>query len=127
MVKGMNFLVTYAAADQAWAEWIAWELEADGYTTMLLAWDPRPDGNFMPLMRDSVERADWIIVVLSAAALASPDAADEWTAALVHHTDGWVQPRFKGSSQHRLVGSRVAVRSGPLRGFSSRGSCGVGC
>jgi putative transposase len=29
---------------------------------------------------------------------------------LVHHTDHGCQPRFKGSSQHRLVGSRVAVR-----------------
>ena len=31
-------------------------------------------------------------------------------AGLVHHTDHGCQPRFKGSLQHRLVGSRVAVR-----------------
>jgi putative transposase len=29
---------------------------------------------------------------------------------LVHHSDQGAQPRFKGSSQHRLVGSTVAVR-----------------
>jgi putative transposase len=46
---------------------------------------------------------------------------------LVHHSDRGGQPRFKGSSQHRLVGLRVAVRSGPRRGSSSRGSCEVGC
>jgi putative transposase len=46
---------------------------------------------------------------------------------LVHHSDRGSQRRFKGSSQHRLVGSRVAVRSGPRRGSSSRGSCEVGC
>jgi putative transposase len=46
---------------------------------------------------------------------------------LVHHTDHGCQRRFKWSSQHRLVGSRVAVGSGPRRGSSSRGSCGVGC
>jgi putative transposase len=45
---------------------------------------------------------------------------------LVHHSDRGSQRRFKGSSQHRLVGSRVAVRSGPRRGSSSRGSCEVG-
>src|SRR4029450_9467638 len=41
--------------------------------------------------------------------------------------DGGVLRRFKGSSQHRLLltGSTVA-RRGPRRGFSSRGSCGVG-
>jgi putative transposase len=46
---------------------------------------------------------------------------------LVHHSDRGSQPRFKGSSQHRLVGSRVAARSGPRRGSSNPGSCGVGC
>jgi putative transposase len=46
---------------------------------------------------------------------------------LVHHSDRGSQPRFKGSSQHRLVGSRVAARSGPRRGSSTRGSCGAGC
>jgi putative transposase len=47
---------------------------------------------------------------------------------LVHHSDRGSQPRFKGSSQHRLLltGSTVA-RRGPRRVFSSRGSCGVGC
>jgi putative transposase len=46
---------------------------------------------------------------------------------LVHHSDRGGQPRFKGSSQHRLVGSTVTARLGPRRGSSSRGSCEVGC
>jgi transposase InsO family protein len=46
---------------------------------------------------------------------------------LVHHSDRGSQRRFRGSSQRRLVGSTVAVRSGPRRESSSRGSCGVGC
>jgi putative transposase len=46
---------------------------------------------------------------------------------LVFHCDHGAQPRFKGSSQHRLVGWRVAARSGLRLGSSSRGSCGVGC
>jgi putative transposase len=47
---------------------------------------------------------------------------------LVHHSDRGCQLRFKGSLQHRLLlmGVTVACR-GPRRGFSSRGSCGVGC
>jgi putative transposase len=47
--------------------------------------------------------------------------------ALVHHSDRGVQPGFKGSSQHRLVGWRVAARSGLRLGSSNPGSCGVGC
>ena len=34
---------------------------------------------------------------------------------LICHSDAGSQPRFKGSLQHGLVGSRVAVRSGPRR------------
>jgi len=47
---------------------------------------------------------------------------------LIHHSDRGVLGGFKGRSQHRLLltGSTVA-RRGPRRGFSSRGSCGVGC
>jgi putative transposase len=45
----------------------------------------------------------------------------------IFHTDRGSLRRFKGSSQHRLVGSTVAVRSGPRRGSSRRGSCEVGC
>src|SRR4030095_13545523 len=33
-------------------------------------------------------------------------------AGAIVHSDQGVQPRFKGSSQHRLVGSRVAARLG---------------
>jgi transposase InsO family protein len=46
---------------------------------------------------------------------------------LVHHSDRGSQPRFKGSSQHCLVGGSTVARPGPRRVFSSRGSCGVGC
>jgi hypothetical protein len=38
-----------------------------------------------------------------------------------------VLPGFKGSSQHRLVESTVAARSGPRLGSSNRESCEVGC
>jgi putative transposase len=43
------------------------------------------------------------------------------------HSDQGVQPRFKGSLQHRLLlmGSTVA-REAPRRGFASSRSCGVG-
>jgi putative transposase len=46
---------------------------------------------------------------------------------LVHHSDRGGQPGFKGSSQHRLVGWRVAARLGLRLGSSNPGSCGAGC
>ena len=45
---------------------------------------------------------------------------------LIHHSDQGAQPGFKGSLQHRLVGWRVAARSGLRLGSSNRGSCGAG-
>ena len=34
-----DFFVSYNKADREWAEWIAWQLEESGYTTVLQAWD----------------------------------------------------------------------------------------
>jgi len=47
-------------------------------------------------------------------------------AGTVIHSDQGVQPGFKGSSQHRLVGWRVAARLGLRLGSSNPGSCGAG-
>jgi putative transposase len=47
-------------------------------------------------------------------------------AGAIIHSDQGVQPRFKGSSQHRLGDRSIGGHRGPLLGFSIRGSCGVG-
>jgi len=44
----------------------------------------------------------------------------------IHHSDAGSQLEFKGSSQHRLVGPSIGTHPAPLRGSSSRGSCGGG-
>ena len=35
-------IISYTQVDHTWAEWIAWQLEAAGYTTVIQAWDFRP-------------------------------------------------------------------------------------
>jgi len=47
----VDFFISYNAADRAWAEWIAWQLEDSGYTTVLQAWDFRPGANFVLAMQ----------------------------------------------------------------------------
>ncbi len=32
---GVDFFVSYAPTDQGWGEWVAWQLEAAGYTTRI--------------------------------------------------------------------------------------------
>ena len=39
---GKDFFISYTAADRAWAEWIAWQLEGAGYDVVLQAWDVAP-------------------------------------------------------------------------------------
>ena len=34
-----DFFVSYAGADQEWAEWVAWQLEQAGYSVELDVWD----------------------------------------------------------------------------------------
>jgi hypothetical protein len=66
-----DFFVSYTQADRAWAEWIAWQLEAERYTTVLQEWDFRPGENFVVRMRDALQGASRTIAVLSAGYLAS--------------------------------------------------------
>ena len=41
-IEMVDFFISYNKADKAWAEWIAWELEENGCTTVMQAWDFRP-------------------------------------------------------------------------------------
>ena len=47
MGQAADFFVSYTSADRAWAEWIAWQLEADGYHVVVQAWDFRPGSDFV--------------------------------------------------------------------------------
>ena len=49
----------------AWASWIAWELEAAGYRTMIQAWDFVPGTNFIDFMDRGVSEAPLVVAVLS--------------------------------------------------------------
>ena len=54
-----DFFISYTGADQQWAEWIAWQLEDAGYTTVLQAWDFHAGSNFVQDMhRASIDTPD---------------------------------------------------------------------
>jgi len=101
--------LTYVAT---WSGFVYVALVIDAFSRFLVGWQAsrslRTD-----LALDALEMAIW--------------RRQARLEGLVHHSDRGSQRRFKGSSQHRLVGLRVAVRSGPRRGSSIRGSCEVGC
>src|SRR5215207_4935637 len=83
-----DFFISYNSADCGWAEWVAWQLEAAGYTTILQAWDFRPGSNFLLEMQRAASEAKRTILILSSAYLAARYTQPEWAAALARDPTG---------------------------------------
>jgi hypothetical protein len=93
-----DFFISYTQADHAWAEWLAWELEAAGYRTMLQAWDMPPGTAFAHAMDQALQTCRRIILVLSPSYLRSAMGEAEWRAGFVDDPSG---------EQRRLLPVRV--------------------
>ena len=83
-----DFFISYNQADRQWAEWIAWVLEEEGYSTVLQAWDFRPGCNFPLEMDKAIKDTERTILVLSQKFLDSDFTAPEWAAAFVQDSKG---------------------------------------
>ncbi len=77
-----DFLLSYAAEDRPWAEWLAWQLEAAGYRVLIEAWDLVPGSNRSAHVQRGALEAERTIAILSAAYLNSCYEQPEWQAAL---------------------------------------------
>ncbi|ONH32993.1 hypothetical protein BL253_04215 [Pseudofrankia asymbiotica] len=73
-----DFFISYAAADQPWAEWIAWQLEEAGYHVLIQAWDYVVGRNWVAAIQEGLDRFDRMVVVLSDAYLTSVYPSAEW-------------------------------------------------
>ncbi len=95
----VDFFVSHAGADRAWAEWVAWQLIDAGYTVELDVWDWAAGQNFVTAMSDALERADRVVALFSSAYFERDRyTAEEWSAAVVH---------VPGAAERRLVPVRV--------------------
>jgi hypothetical protein len=84
----LDFFVSYAQADQTWAEWIAWQLEAAGYSTVLQAWDFVAGGDWIYQMQRATVATRRTIAVLSSAYLESVYSGAEWRVAFANDPTG---------------------------------------
>jgi internalin A len=91
IMKENHFFISYTKADKAWAEWIAWTLEAAGYSTVIQAWDFRPGSNFVLEMQRAATEANRTIAVLSQKYLESAFTQPEWAAAFAQDPQGQKQ------------------------------------
>jgi len=108
-----DFFVSYNHVDSSWAEWIAWQLEETGYTTVLQAWDFRPGANFVLAMQQAAVEAARTIAVLSPDYLASRFTQPEWAAAFAQDptgAHGMVLPvRVRACDPEGLLGPIVYI------------------
>jgi hypothetical protein len=84
----VDFFISYNRHDKQWAEWIAWQLENAGYTTIIQAWDFRPGANFVTDMQQAAMNSERTIAVLSQDYLASKFTQPEWSAAFARDPTG---------------------------------------
>ncbi|WP_412148512.1 toll/interleukin-1 receptor domain-containing protein [Curtobacterium flaccumfaciens] len=83
-----DFFVSYNSRDEEWAEWIAFQLEGAGYSTILQKWDFRPGSNFVLEMDEAAKRAERTVLVLSPAYLGSSFTPPEWAAGFARDPKG---------------------------------------
>ncbi|HEY3896423.1 MAG TPA: TIR domain-containing protein [Pseudonocardiaceae bacterium] len=78
----IDFFISYSPADERWASWAAWHLEAAGHRTLIQAWDFVPGTNFIDFMDRGVREAAVVVAVLSRNYRESRYGSMEWQAAL---------------------------------------------
>lgn len=83
-----DFFISYTNADKAWAEWIAWQLETEDYTTVIKAWDFPPGANFVLEMQTASSKANQTIAVLSSDYLNATFTHPEWASAFAQDPTG---------------------------------------
>src|SRR5215468_9820814 len=83
-----NNSISYTGVDRAWAEWIAWQLQAAGYTVVLQAWHFDHGTRLVPAMHHASIDAACTIAVLSPDYLTARFTQPEWQAAFAQDPTG---------------------------------------
>ncbi len=88
MAYPKDFFISYNKADRSWAEWIAWVLEAEEYTTVVQEWDFKPGGNFVVEMDNAAKECERTIAVVSRDYLSAEFTVPEWAAKFAQDPKG---------------------------------------
>ena len=76
-----DFFISYTGVDVDWADWIAEQLEAAGYTTVYQTRDFNAGGNFVVQMHQAMRQTKRTIAVLSPEYLEARFTLSEWAEA----------------------------------------------
>ena len=88
----IDFFISHAGRDTAWAEWLAWQLQQAGYRVELAVWDWAPGEDFVARMAAALERADRLVAVCTEAYFISTFGGSELRAAFAQQAAGRIVP-----------------------------------
>ncbi|KKD07356.1 FxSxx-COOH system tetratricopeptide repeat protein [Streptomyces sp. WM6386] len=75
--------ISYAGPDSAWAEWVAWHLQENGYQVVLDRWHWRTGDDFVTKMSRALDQACAVVAVFSPRYFeAGRYTEEEWTSAI---------------------------------------------
>lgn len=83
-----DFFISYTSSDAAWAEWVAWHLEQNGYEVIVQQWDFKPGKNFVVSIQEAFAKARTTLAILSEQYLERMYTIAEWSAAFTKGADG---------------------------------------
>src|SRR5579872_2128276 len=75
----VDFFISYADSDQAWARWLVWLLDGNPFTTFARYKDIRWGENKEVRTNDALKAAKRFIALLSPDYLSAPQVAKEWS------------------------------------------------
>lgn len=83
-----DFFISYNRADEGWATWVAWQLEEDGHSVIIQAWDFKAGENFVARMQHAATECRRTIAILSSNYLRAEFTLAEWGAAFANDPTG---------------------------------------
>ncbi|MGH9754736.1 MAG: FxSxx-COOH system tetratricopeptide repeat protein [Blastocatellia bacterium] len=83
-----DFFISYTSKDRKWAEWIAWQLEAAQFTSIIQAWDFGAGSDFIEEMDSASRKARRTIAVISPDYFKSQFTKSEWHVAFAEDATG---------------------------------------
>lgn len=83
-----DFFISYNKADEPWAVWVAWILEAAGYEIIIRAWDFQPGGNFIVDMNTALAKTKKLVLILSKNYINGLFTLSEWASVMVSDPQG---------------------------------------
>ncbi|MFF4270387.1 FxSxx-COOH system tetratricopeptide repeat protein [Streptomyces sp. NPDC001536] len=102
-----HLFISYAGADRAWAEWVAWQLHSAGYTVELDVWDWRAGDDFVQRMDRALERGR--LVALFSKAYFEPGRYTTEEASVVLAARGRLVPvRLDDADAPEILGGLLA-------------------